>query len=76
MHPRLVGHLPRLGAHAITGPPARKPVTRRPPDGSTITFQYVLEGDASGKVGGGEWVGDSATAHPDFVRRERRAAVN
>jgi hypothetical protein len=30
-------------------------------------YEYVLELDAAGKVIGGEWVGASKKAHPDFV---------
>jgi subtilisin-like proprotein convertase family protein len=30
-------------------------------------YHYILEIDAAGKVLGGEWVGESITAHPDFV---------
>jgi hypothetical protein len=30
-------------------------------------YRYVLEVDASGSIIGGEWVGASKTAHPDFL---------
>lgn len=30
-------------------------------------YHYILEIDKEGKVLGGEWVGESITAHPDFV---------
>ncbi len=33
----------------------------------TDKYEYVLEIDAGGKVIGGEWVGSSKTAHPDFL---------
>ncbi len=33
----------------------------------TKRYKYILEGDAAGKIVGGEWVGDSAADHPDFV---------
>ena len=33
----------------------------------TDSYEYVLEVDASGKVVGGEWIGSSKTAHPDFL---------
>jgi hypothetical protein len=33
----------------------------------TDRLSYVLELDASGKIIGGEWVGDSKRLHPDFV---------
>lgn len=33
----------------------------------TDSFEYILEVDASGKIIGGEWVGDSRQNHPDFV---------
>ncbi|HKA86134.1 MAG TPA: hypothetical protein VKE22_00660 [Haliangiales bacterium] len=33
----------------------------------TKRYKYILEGDAAGKIVGGEWVGDSAGDHPDFV---------
>jgi hypothetical protein len=31
------------------------------------SYQYILEADADGRILGGEWVGDSRTAHPDFA---------
>jgi hypothetical protein len=31
------------------------------------SYHYILELDKDGKVIGGEWVGESITAHPDFV---------
>lgn len=33
----------------------------------TDTYEYILEIDDEGKLIGGEWVGSSKTAHPDFV---------
>jgi hypothetical protein len=33
----------------------------------TDSYEYVLEADASGKVIGGEWIGSSKKAHPDFL---------
>ncbi len=33
----------------------------------TDHYEYILELDAAGDVIGGEWVGSSRTAHPDFV---------
>ncbi len=30
-------------------------------------YEYVLEVDSAGKIIGGEWVGSSKTAHPDFL---------
>jgi hypothetical protein len=33
----------------------------------TDSYQYILETDADGRIIGGEWVGASQTAHPDFV---------
>lgn len=30
-------------------------------------YEYILELDQAGKIIGGEWVGDSRTAHPDFL---------
>src|SRR5262249_39747996 len=43
--------------------------TRRSAADSSPTKRYkdILEGAAAGKSGGGEWVGDSAGDHPDFV---------
>ena len=34
---------------------------------ATMQLQYVLELNAADDVIGGEWVGDSQTAHPDFI---------
>ncbi len=34
---------------------------------STDHYQYILEADANGRIQGGEWVGSSRTAHPDFM---------
>lgn len=34
---------------------------------SVITYDYILELDASGAIIGGEWVGRSKTSHPDFL---------
>jgi hypothetical protein len=31
------------------------------------TYEYILELDAAGNIIGGEWVGSSRMAHPDFV---------
>lgn len=31
------------------------------------TYEYILEMDGDGKIVGGEWVGDSMQAHPDFL---------
>jgi len=33
----------------------------------TDRYDYILEVDAAGKIIGGEWLGDSKKAHPDFV---------
>ncbi len=33
----------------------------------TDRYDYILEVDAAGKIIGGEWLGASKTAHPDFV---------
>lgn len=33
----------------------------------TDSYEYVLELDAAGKIIGGEWVGASKQAHPDFL---------
>ncbi|MEZ4404425.1 MAG: hypothetical protein R3B06_30680, partial [Kofleriaceae bacterium] len=33
----------------------------------TDRYDYILEVDAAGKIIGGEWIGASKTAHPDFV---------
>lgn len=33
----------------------------------TDHYEYILELDADGKIIGGEWVGESKKAHPDFV---------
>ncbi len=33
----------------------------------TDSYRYVLEVDAAGKIIGGEWVGTSKKAHPDFL---------
>ena len=33
----------------------------------TDKYEYILELDADGKIVGGEWVGTSKTAHPDFL---------
>lgn len=33
----------------------------------TDSYEYVLEVDASGNVLGGEWIGGSRSAHPDFI---------
>ena len=33
----------------------------------TDRYEYILEVDKDGKVFGGEWVGDSKRAHPDFL---------
>ncbi len=33
----------------------------------TDRYEYILELDAAGKIFGGEWVGSSKKAHPDFV---------
>jgi len=33
----------------------------------TDHYEYILEVDKDGKVNGGEWVGPSKTAHPDFL---------
>jgi hypothetical protein len=33
----------------------------------TDMFSYVLEADAGGKMLGGEWIGESAVHHPDFL---------
>ncbi len=33
----------------------------------TDRYRYILELDADGKIIGGEWVGDSKKAHPDFL---------
>jgi hypothetical protein len=33
----------------------------------TDSYQYILEADAAGKIVGGEWVGASREAHPDFM---------
>lgn len=32
----------------------------------TTEYRYILEADSTGKIMGGEWVGDSREAHPDF----------
>lgn len=32
-----------------------------------LTYEYVLELDENGDITGGEWVGASRTAHPDFI---------
>lgn len=34
---------------------------------NTDVYDYVLELDAAGKIIGGEWIGSSKTAHPDFL---------
>lgn len=43
------------------------------------TYDYVLELDGAGAIVGGEWVGASRTAHPDFlwlpIRRRAHAAA-
>lgn len=43
----------------------------------TDSYRYVLEVDAAGKIIGGEWVGASKTAHPDFLwlPSARRGAI-
>ena len=33
----------------------------------TDRYEYVLELDAAGRINGGEWVGPSKQAHPDFL---------
>lgn len=33
----------------------------------TDRYDYILEVDAAGKIIGGEWLGESKKAHPDFV---------
>jgi hypothetical protein len=33
----------------------------------TDRYDYILEVDAAGKIIGGEWIGASKTAHPDFA---------
>ena len=33
----------------------------------TDSYEYVLELDANGRIIGGEWVGESKQAHPDFL---------
>jgi hypothetical protein len=33
----------------------------------TDSYEYVLELDANGRIVGGEWVGESKQAHPDFL---------
>ena len=33
----------------------------------TDHYEYILEVDAAGRIIGGEWVGDSKQAHPDFL---------
>ena len=33
----------------------------------TDRYDYILEVDATGKIIGGEWLGESKRAHPDFV---------
>lgn len=40
--------------------------------GSVKTYEYLLEGNNSGEITGGEWVGASRDDHPDFVWRHTR----
>ena len=35
--------------------------------GTVKTYDYIVEGDSSGKIIGGEWLGSSKTDHPDFA---------
>lgn len=37
------------------------------PAPTRINYEYILELNAEGKVIGGEWLGISRTAHPDFI---------
>jgi hypothetical protein len=41
----------------------------------TDRYDYILEVDAAGKIIGGEWLGDSKRAHPDFVWLPIRASA-
>ncbi len=41
----------------------------------TDNYDYILEVDATGKIIGGEWLGESKKAHPDFVWLPIRANV-
>jgi hypothetical protein len=41
----------------------------------TDKYDYILELDGEGKIIGGEWLGDSKRAHPDFVWLPIRASA-
>jgi Transglutaminase elicitor len=41
----------------------------------TDRYDYILEVDAAGKIIGGEWLGESKRAHPDFVWLPIRASA-
>ena len=42
----------------------------------TDRYDYILEVDADGKIIGGEWLGESKRAHPDFVWLPIRASAS
>jgi subtilisin-like proprotein convertase family protein len=53
-------------SHASTTPADAARYTR------TDNLTYILEVDAAGKIIGGEWYGNSQSAHPDFLWNPRR----
>ena len=46
-------------------------------DGRKKTYDFIIEGNNSSRIIGGEWIGNSRTEHPDFIwRGERPRAEN